>query len=279
MEPEVNTETTGETLAGAASGTETDDTIHTVVDSAVGDNDAKIVPADDPISSGAQTVQTLDNADLADLIDDHAAAMTGFNPDIHAVGPDGQPIKRPDGTFAKKRGRKPGGKNSVSENARNALPPKTANNTGAPLPGVDSSQTFSGTSTTSGTSEKISSEATAKMCANLTFAVGTMIFGPELAKPQNKDEANSIKNAYKDYFDARGTPDLPPEIGLLFAIGAYAAPRLQHETMAEKVGRWVGTARGWIFRSPAKLEKTTAQNPQPVSAAPATPRNPVAWGS
>ncbi len=258
------------TLAGDDSGGVTP----TIDASGAVENSANSMPESPTISSGNDSIPALDNADLADLIDDHAEAMAGFNPDVHAIGADGKPIIKPDGSFAKKRGRKPGGKNSVSAHAPRALPPKIAPGTGVPLPDGDLSP-----SVASSGDEKISAEATAKMCTNLTFAVGTMVFGQDLAKPSGKDEINSIKNAYKDYFDSRGTPDLPPEIGLLFAIGAYAAPRLQHETMREKVARWGAAVKGWLFRTSPKLEKPQAENsPEDIPPSPSN-RSRVSWGA
>lgn len=189
---------------------------------------------------------TLDN-----LTGDHAALLEGFDPAIHAVDAEGNPKKKGDGSFAKKRGRKAGQTTTTprpSVPVSSALPPKNA-----PAPGPAGS-TVEGAALPGQEPDKISNEAAAKMASNLVFNAGVMVFGRELGAPANKDEANGMKIAFKDYFDARGTPDIPPEIGLLIAVGGYALPRLQHETMADKVAKWAKGLKRMFGKKPKILE-------------------------
>jgi hypothetical protein len=134
--------------------------------------------------------------------------MEEFDPAKHAVNADGTPKKRGDGSFALKRGRKPG-----QTAARSSLPPKPGE-----TPPVNND-----------------AEEAAKVAANLTINGATFIFGDEW-RPVDKGEPEMLKTAYQDYFEARGVKKLPPEAGLFVALAAYALPRINKPTTRDRLG-------------------------------------------
>jgi hypothetical protein len=53
--------------------------------------------------------------------------------------------------------------------------------------------------------------------------------------------------SFRNYYEARGVPDLPPEIGLFIALGSYIGPRLMHEksqSKMDKVKLWLSSKLG-----------------------------------
>lgn len=158
-----------------------------------------------------------------ELADEHATAYAGFDPEIHRSGPDGKPIYTAKGEYAKKRGRKAG-------NAASALPSKNAANQ-ANANGPAS----------------LSSEAAARQIVNLSLNLAVMTLGPEWA-PNDKAEAEGLKNAFRDYFDARGVPAIPPEFGLVLAVGAYSLPRFNRPNTRDKLENLGLRLRHWIAR-------------------------------
>jgi hypothetical protein len=157
----------------------------------------------------------------------HAQAHEGFDPDVHAVNEDGTPKKKADGSFAKKRGRKSGA-------AASALPPKAV----SPLASV-------------GEPVKISADEAARQSANLVINAAVWTLGAEVGQPRDKAEAEGLKLSFKNYFEARGVPNIPPEIGLFIAVGSYIGPRLYSEvgkTKMEKLTIWF-KAKLWAARN------------------------------
>lgn len=172
-------------------------------------NTSNIVPDDTTISS------------VSDLSETHAVVYEGFDPTVHAVDAEGNPKKKPDGTYAKKRGRKPG-TTTASGAAGSALPPKRA-----PMSANAPSTVSAG----------LSSEAAARQFTNAFISGGVMIFGADW-EPEDKSEPQELKKALQDYFDADGVPNIPPWFGVALAFGAYSAKRLTKPTILEKVGQF-----------------------------------------
>lgn len=156
-----------------------------------------------PDGEAAGSVMTKsDAATLDEIFAYHAAKPEGFDEALHAVNPDGSPRLRSDGTFAMKRGRKKG----QTASARKA----------APLPGEK---------TTAPKVDEVSdAEITARMATNLLINGCVVVFGDEW-QPANPSEPQMIAGAFTDYFEAKGVTKLPPEWGLVIALGAYALPR------------------------------------------------------
>lgn len=136
---------------------------------------------------------------IADMVTVQAEANDGFDPLTHAVNPDGTPKRKVDGSFAMKRGRKSGAVPTTSSAPSQVEQTPTIN--------VD--------------------EASRQSC-NMLINGAVLLFGEQWA-PQDKEEAKGLQISFKNYFEARGVPNVPPEIGLAVAVLAYSLPRLTHE--------------------------------------------------
>lgn len=202
------------------------------------------VPVSDTAPSVEQSGLTLD-------------VLTGEHVEKAAQADDGAqgPVRlNKDGTIAKKRGRKPGQKSATVSSLPPVNQPENAPSDNQP--------------------QKISTEESARWSANIVFNVGGFVFGDELGKPKDKDEANAMKAAFKNYYDVKGTPNIPPEIGLLLAIGFYAAPRLRHESMSEKVGRWIDGVKGFFRKKVSQDKKPNDSKPVPEQPK----KSAMSWG-
>jgi hypothetical protein len=144
-----------------------------------------------------------------DVLEPIVKNYEGFDPNAHAVNADGTPRMKSGGGFAAKRGRKPGqtsqGKSAATKSATLPVSPQN--------------------------------EVTAKLCANILINGGVQLFGPHWA-PIDKQEGDSLKGAFKDYFDSIGGVDLPPGIALVIAVGMYTLPRVMHEETQKKIDKW-----------------------------------------
>jgi hypothetical protein len=125
----------------------------------------------------------------------------------------------------------------------------------------------------------MSPEVAGKWSANVLFNAGALIFG-DIAVP-TKDEKVAIPQAFTDYYNLKGTPDIPPELGLIIAIGAYAIPRVMHEKMTKKRNGFLGWVRG-LFRQGAKtgvVDVENQENGEPTTPTDSAPRSKVGWGA
>lgn len=145
----------------------------------------------------------------------HIDALAGFDPEIHAVNPDGSPKRKPDGNFALKRGRKPGGARApISKEAQQAV--------------------------------IVNPARAAAVESAMFFAYGSAgLFGDEW-KPQ-EGELENLERAFERYYVAKGITEFPPGIGLALALSAYTLPRLtqpETKTKLQKLGLWVKEKSG-----------------------------------
>lgn len=139
---------------------------------------------------------------VGDMVSEVSEAHAGFDPLVHAVNPDGSPKRKVDGSYAMKRGRKSG-----------ALP--SPSSTTSPAAQVAQTPTIN------------VDEASRQSC-NMLINGAVLLFGEQWA-PQDKEEAKGLQISFKNYFEARGVPNVPPEVGLVVAVLAYSLPRLTHE--------------------------------------------------
>jgi hypothetical protein len=118
-----------------------------------------------------------------------------------------------------------------------------------------------------------------KWSANVLFNVGALIFG-DIAAP-TKDEKAAIPQAFTDYYNLKGAPDIPPELGLIIAIGAYAIPRVMHEKMTQKREGFLGWFRGLFHRGSKASPVAVADTPddEKTPATDSAPRSKVGWGA
>ena len=171
----------------------------------------------------AERKDTPEAPTLASLAGMHVEAHPGFDPAIHAANPDGSPKRKADGSYAMKRGRKAGA----------PLPPKDA------APG-----SVKETAPEVVQASVISSEEAARQSANLIINGTVFLCGEEIGAPRNKEEAEGLKFAFKNYYDVRGVPNLPPELGLIVGVAVYVAPRMREvEKKTGKFTNWVNALK------------------------------------
>lgn len=171
---------------------------------------------------------------LSGIVARHVGSHPGFDPSIHATDTaTGEPKRKADGSYAMKRGRKSGA---------NPLPPKDGV-TGAKIDGPQMSAEPSAV-----VQVRISAEEAGRQSANLLINAAVWICGEEIGKPQDKAEAEGLKFSFVNYYEVRGVPNIPPEIGLLTAVFSYIAPRYQKsveaKTKFEKLTIWVKSKIG-----------------------------------
>ena len=161
------------------------------------------------------TIQT-DSLSVSGNID----ALSGFDPAIHAVNADGTPKRKSNGDYALKRGKKPG-------------------QSSLPKPGTPSGSLAAQGDVAPGGAPNVtvSSEQAAKMAANCIINLTVAICGEEVGKPESKEEAEGLKNCFKDYFDVRGVPDVPPELGLVIGLFSYMGHRLTNEKALSRIDK------------------------------------------
>lgn len=80
-------------------------------------------------------------------------------------------------------------------------------------------------------------EASAQMCAGLFFTGATFLGGEEFA-PDDKSEQEFIVGSLKNYFTAKGCPDIPPGVALAGALGFYVAKRWSRPKFQERRKGW-----------------------------------------
>lgn len=156
---------------------------------------------------------------------DQIAGM--FDPRIHESDENGNPIFRADGkTFKLKRGRKTGVDYASGERS--------------------ASVRVSGGGTLADP-EVAKRKAAAATAAALLTGVGVAFFGDEWTPVCDKkagiDERQNLVSAFDAYFEATGTIDLPPSLGLVIAIAGYSLPRLAAPNTKKKMGGIVTALR------------------------------------
>ena len=165
-----------------------------------------------------QVLQDVGKVSLSAIVHTHEGSHPGFDPAIHAVTDDGTPKRRADGSYALKRGRKSGQTNS--------LPPK-----GGATATPQNSQTVSADQVVTGP-VRIAPDEAARQSANLIINMAVWICGEEIGKPHDKAESEGLKISFVNYYEARGVPNIPPELGLFAALGSYIVPRFRQSEKA-----------------------------------------------
>lgn len=165
---------------------------------------------------------------VTDAVESAVSQWVGFDPEIHAVNPDGTPKLRANGSYALKRGRKRGGTFPA---------PGTDHATaGNPDPGADTVQaTPPVTSAPQVAAATLNNAQTALFLVTSVTGVLSRAIGPEWTA--EKSEVKGLSDATKAYLDATGGLNLSPGIALSLAIASYAAPRFAHENTRSRFGR------------------------------------------
>jgi hypothetical protein len=159
----------------------------------------------------------VENLTLEGMTKEVSEIYAGFDPQKHAVNPDGTPKKRADGQWASKRGRKPG------QTPSSAPVAASAPTSSAPLSAKKARE-----------AGVITNEAAARQ----TVALVVTALGSTLGDEWNfatQEEADNMRAAVKAYYDANGQVAISPELMLTFQVAAYAAPRAQHPNTKAKL--------------------------------------------
>lgn len=131
-----------------------------------------------------------------------------FDSEIHATDDRGNPVINQNGTWRKKRGRKPGQKIYARSE-----------------PGA-----------------KEAGYATAQTIFMLCVSIGGDEWRPIVDAKSGRNEPQQIADAWTAYYEQAGIRNVPPWVGLAIAMTAYAAPRLhgeQTQWRVKKAWEWV----------------------------------------
>lgn len=203
----------------------------TVAPEAPPDNEANNMPDGDTISSVSDLLPTQDEGAAL-------GAVSNFAPVASEVAAPQAP----------KRGRgRPKG------STRTAAPRLKPAGTVLPPPNADGMGGAGEAAKPSSIDPDAKLDAAATASANLIFNGGVFVFGEELGRPRDKAEAAGMKMAFRDYYGARGVPDIPPELGLALAVGAYVLPRVQHEVGKSRIQRLGEKLREWFPKKKATV--------------------------
>lgn len=163
-----------------------------------------------------------DVSDLAleDIGAESLEALSGFDPSVHAVTPEGLPKMNKDGTYAKKRGRKAGATVSNAQPASASINSTTATpNQAAPSLQVQA---------------PISHKVIAQQYAHIFFLAGYTAFGNDWL-PDDATEKSMVEKSIQTYVEANNVEAMSPGMGLLLTLGAYSVKRAQRETVKSKL--------------------------------------------
>jgi len=157
------------------------------------------------------------------------------------IAADGQPVRNKDGTFRRKRGRKPGPQQDTLRPAapsRLRLPVETGPAGGEIPAGSDVSLS------TTPPPPPPDYSAMGAVAASVVFTAGIAVFGedgkPIIDKAAGQDEPENMRGAFAEYFRATGTQDFPPGAILAVALLAYAGQRVTRPTVrARMVAAWL----------------------------------------
>jgi hypothetical protein len=188
-----------------------------VIDEPQADLVESVAPAETEKEDTPPVVAVSNGPSLSEIAETHAESYEGFDANLHAVDADGKPRRKADGSYALKRGRK-------ANTAADALPPKNA-----------ASVTGAGASVTPSQVVTISLDEAARQSANLVVNVAVWTLGSEIGMPTDKAEADGLKLTFRNYYESRGVPKFPPELGLLIGLASYIGPRLAHEKSQPKI--------------------------------------------
>lgn len=82
-------------------------------------------------------------------------------------------------------------------------------------------------------------DALGKMAANAWFGAGVVIFGREWEPSTEAGEHVAVKDAFRDYFQAKQIQRIDPGVQLAIVLGSYSLVRVQRPTIRQRL------AKGW----------------------------------
>lgn len=151
-----------------------------------------------------------------------------FNPDFHAINPDGSPKLTKKGALKIK----PGRSNSI-------IGERGVKSQGPLIPDVKKY------------------EGTAKLTAD-TLEQISVVFGGEKFRMKNEEKI-SVAGAFENYYAAKDISDIPPGVALTLVLGGYYMSRIDFDSLKKK-------NRGFLAKMKAKIfGRKEGENAQPDS--------------
>lgn len=189
-----------------------------------------VSPHFEEIADSGGTLGGTPDSEAASAPSDNGA----FDPAIHRVDKDGNPVRTVNGGYARKPGRKKG---------------KTYDASGSTVGGAKSTPMVDAAQNAHN-----GAKAAAIVTVHQVEVVGRMIGGEEWAYIKSDehgiDERAQGVDAFTAYFEANGVIDIPPGVALvLWGIG-YAAPRFtmpRTKSRARLVKAWIGEKFSRLF--------------------------------
>jgi hypothetical protein len=160
---------------------------------------------------------------------DATVKPSGFDSGIHATNADGSPKLNGDGSFAKKRGRKPGGAASAAPGQKKKL--HIPGGAGVEMPPQMSQEMIA----------RRGGANAASLLVMLGMGIGGEEWAPRKDDKIGMDEKAMLDCAFGDYFVANNMGDIPPGWALVAAVGMYSLPRFtmpKTRTRLQKVKGW-----------------------------------------
>lgn len=213
------------------------------------------VTTDEGKAQGEKPAEPAEPADkYPGLTDKHGRP---FNPDIHffdekASFPRLNKTGKAAGKIAIKRNvKKPGKQSKVArpEKPKQEMAPKEK-----PEPGEEKAEVKKSSMTP---------DMAAKVAAAVTFRMGVLIggeeFEPRTDSQTGLNEAEFMRQSYKDYFEAKGVTEVSPGWILVIALTTYVAPRLtmpKTQTRIQRISKSFAKAAIWIKYKLSRKAKT-----------------------
>lgn len=169
---------------------------------------------------------------------------TLFDPAQHVAGTDGKGRMTVRGTWELKRGRKATENQTGTASVPHRNKPSNSS-MGGPAAPATPQQAADATKA----AQDHQARAAGFAAAEMLFAAGRVIGGEEWAPMEDAkmglDERAMMRQAFGDYFVAKGKTDIPPGAALMFCICAYAAPRFAMPKTQTRFQRVKGAVVTW----------------------------------
>lgn len=93
-------------------------------------------------------------------------------------------------------------------------------------------------------------DALGKMAANAWFGAGVVIFGREWEPNMSDGEHVAVKDAFRDYFQAKQIQRIDPGVQLAIVLGSYSLVRVQRPTIKDRLAKAWAWTKNRLRREP-----------------------------
>jgi len=162
------------------------------------------------------------------------SAGNAFNPEIHAVDANGNPKKRVNGQWAKKRG-------NGSSKAKSKIGASTSAQAQINQEGLNLEE-----------KKKQEARALGNTTADTIITIGCFISDEFQPHTGEVDERQALRDTWAAYYLATGKTDMPPWLGLAVGNMCYIMPRLSQPKTRNRLAEMKGGIAGWWTERKAK---------------------------